>query len=341
MSEQDQHGGGHRKKRDDQGHREEGRAREGSRHQQACSGQDGHHEGVGDEARGQVGRDEEERAHQDIAEEGRGHEGGREEAGGHEGRREEEHAHEGRDRHGTRRQDGHREAWVEQVGEQVGEQVVEQGVEQGRYAAGREDESPWTAEELREVRAELEAEVARLGSEISQAESGLQDLLRDSGDGAGDDQADAGAKTFEREQEISLANNSREMLLQSRAGARPDRRTAPTASASPAATRSARCGCRSSHVRPCAWHANSARNVAETDRRPPSPAPRRRGLVAGARSASPLAVYALDQLTKALAVARLRPGEPRRRSSATCCGCDLIRNAGRRVLDRRPGSPGC
>ena len=30
----------------------------------------------------------------------------------------------------------------------------------------------------------------------------------------GDDQADAGAKTFEREQEISLANNSREMLEQ-------------------------------------------------------------------------------------------------------------------------------
>ena len=39
--------------------------------------------------------------------------------------------------------------------------------------------------------------------------------MRDAGDGAGDDQADAGAKTFEREQEISLANNSREMLDQS------------------------------------------------------------------------------------------------------------------------------
>jgi DnaK suppressor protein len=38
--------------------------------------------------------------------------------------------------------------------------------------------------------------------------------MRDSGDGAGDDQADAGAKTYEREQEISLANNSRDMLEQ-------------------------------------------------------------------------------------------------------------------------------
>jgi DnaK suppressor protein len=87
----------------------------------------------------------------------------------------------------------------------------------------REDESPWTRSELAEVRAALAGEVARLGGEISQAESGLQDLLRDSGDGAGDDQADAGAKTFEREQEISLANNSREMLQQSeRALARID-----------------------------------------------------------------------------------------------------------------------
>jgi RNA polymerase-binding protein DksA len=79
----------------------------------------------------------------------------------------------------------------------------------------REDESPWTPDELAQVRAALEADVQRLSGEISQAESGLQDLLRDSGDGAGDDQADAGAKTFEREQEISLANNSREMLRQS------------------------------------------------------------------------------------------------------------------------------
>jgi RNA polymerase-binding protein DksA len=87
----------------------------------------------------------------------------------------------------------------------------------------REDESPWTAAELREVRGELQRDVERLQSEISVAESDLQDLLRDSGDGTGDDQADAGAKTFEREQEITLANNSREMLEQSlRALARID-----------------------------------------------------------------------------------------------------------------------
>jgi DnaK suppressor protein len=78
----------------------------------------------------------------------------------------------------------------------------------------RDDESPWTAKELREIRTEIEADVAHLRQEITVAEADLVGLMRDAGDGAGDDQADAGAKTFEREQEISLANNAREMLDQ-------------------------------------------------------------------------------------------------------------------------------
>ena len=78
----------------------------------------------------------------------------------------------------------------------------------------REDESPWTEAELKQVRSGLEEDVERLRSEIQLAESDLVDLMRDSNDGAGDDQADAGAKTFEREQEITLANNARDMLLQ-------------------------------------------------------------------------------------------------------------------------------
>jgi len=79
----------------------------------------------------------------------------------------------------------------------------------------REDESPWTTKELDGVRQDLEADVLRLRAEISAAEIDLVGLMRDAGDGSGDDQADAGAKTFEREQEISVANNSREMLDQS------------------------------------------------------------------------------------------------------------------------------
>lgn len=79
----------------------------------------------------------------------------------------------------------------------------------------RDNEKPWTAKELAAVRSGLDADVARLQHEISVAEFDLAGLMRDAGDGAGDDQADAGTKTFEREQEISLANNAREMFEQS------------------------------------------------------------------------------------------------------------------------------
>jgi RNA polymerase-binding transcription factor DksA len=42
----------------------------------------------------------------------------------------------------------------------------------------------------------------------------LDDLQRSSTDGAGDDQADAGSKTFEREQEQSIAANRLDLLTQ-------------------------------------------------------------------------------------------------------------------------------
>jgi len=79
----------------------------------------------------------------------------------------------------------------------------------------RPNETPWTAQELDEVQQELVADVDRLRREILVAETEIADLLRDSGEGAGDDQADTGSKNFEREHEMSLANNSRTMLLQS------------------------------------------------------------------------------------------------------------------------------
>ena len=90
----------------------------------------------------------------------------------------------------------------------------------------RADEDPWTKAELEEVRAELEDEVRRLREELDLAEHEIDDMLRDSGDGAGDDAADAGSKTFEREHEMSLANNTRDMLVQAeRALGRIDNRT--------------------------------------------------------------------------------------------------------------------
>ena len=80
--------------------------------------------------------------------------------------------------------------------------------------AVREDESAWTNEEMEEVQQALRDEVRRLEEEIATAEAGLAALIEDSGEGAGDDQADAGSKTFEREHEMSLANNARDMLEQ-------------------------------------------------------------------------------------------------------------------------------
>lgn len=80
----------------------------------------------------------------------------------------------------------------------------------------REGEERWSAAEVAEVRAELEADETRLLGEVAIAEREIKTLLRDGGEGAGNDQADLGSKTLERDAEMSLANNSREMLLQVR-----------------------------------------------------------------------------------------------------------------------------
>lgn len=78
----------------------------------------------------------------------------------------------------------------------------------------REGEDRWSPEELREVETELRADDARLRAEIAAADRKLADLLRDSSATAGDDQADTGSKNFEREHELSIANNTRDMLVQ-------------------------------------------------------------------------------------------------------------------------------
>ncbi|TCO51891.1 TraR/DksA family transcriptional regulator [Kribbella antiqua] len=75
-------------------------------------------------------------------------------------------------------------------------------------------ETPWTAAELAELRGELEADVVHLQKEIRDAEQEIVGLLRDGGDGAGNDQADVGSTTLERDHEMSLANNARDMVDQ-------------------------------------------------------------------------------------------------------------------------------
>ena len=77
-------------------------------------------------------------------------------------------------------------------------------------------EEPWTEEELAEQRRVLGAELSRIESEVASLQGALSDVLRDGGDGAGDDQADTGAKAFERDQEMTLLANARDMLFQTR-----------------------------------------------------------------------------------------------------------------------------
>ncbi len=80
--------------------------------------------------------------------------------------------------------------------------VVEEGTES------------WTATELKAMRSELAKELIRLRAELAEVESGMEDLISAAGVGAGDDQADAGTKTFEREHEMSLVYNAKDMVLQ-------------------------------------------------------------------------------------------------------------------------------
>jgi len=75
-------------------------------------------------------------------------------------------------------------------------------------------EAPWTAAELKAIRIELAKELTRLKHELEVIEAEMEDLIADSGEGAGDDQADSGTKTFEREHEMSLVINARDMVLQ-------------------------------------------------------------------------------------------------------------------------------
>ena len=87
----------------------------------------------------------------------------------------------------------------------------------------RQGEKRWTEAELAEVRDQLSAEAASLRAEIDRAETDIASRLGDAVGDAGDDQADVGAKTFEREHELALTHNARELLAQTeRALARID-----------------------------------------------------------------------------------------------------------------------
>jgi DnaK suppressor protein len=78
----------------------------------------------------------------------------------------------------------------------------------------RPGEKRWTEAELEAVRSELASEASVLRADIERAESDIASRLGDAVGDAGDDQADVGAKTFEREHELALTHNTRELLAQ-------------------------------------------------------------------------------------------------------------------------------
>lgn len=78
----------------------------------------------------------------------------------------------------------------------------------------REGERRWTTAEITKVRTQLASEAGELRDEIDKAESDIAARLSDSISDAGDDQADVGAKTYEREHELALTYNARDLLVQ-------------------------------------------------------------------------------------------------------------------------------
>lgn len=80
--------------------------------------------------------------------------------------------------------------------------------------AVRDGESPWSSDEADEVRADLVADLDRLTLEVADLQSTIVHVMRESTDGAGDDQADTGAKAYEREQELALLAATKETIFQ-------------------------------------------------------------------------------------------------------------------------------
>ena len=75
-------------------------------------------------------------------------------------------------------------------------------------------EEPWTEDEIEDVRDDLNLEIARTERAIKTAEATMESLFDEGTEGAGRDTADVGSSNFERDQEMSLVQNARDMLDQ-------------------------------------------------------------------------------------------------------------------------------
>lgn len=78
----------------------------------------------------------------------------------------------------------------------------------------KDGEDPWTKDELNEVIDELHEMRAHSLEVLTALETELSGLMKDSGDGAGQDQADMGATSFERDHELTVVNSEKDKLSQ-------------------------------------------------------------------------------------------------------------------------------
>jgi RNA polymerase-binding protein DksA len=78
----------------------------------------------------------------------------------------------------------------------------------------KEGEGSWTKAELKELLDELNTQREHSHDIVEKQESELSGLMRDAGDGAGHDQADMGATSFERDHELTVLSNERDKLAQ-------------------------------------------------------------------------------------------------------------------------------
>ena len=72
----------------------------------------------------------------------------------------------------------------------------------------------WSETEVREHVELLRGEVERLRRTLDEVQAGLDGLVEQTQDIAGDDQADVGSKAIEREHEVAMANNTRTVLAE-------------------------------------------------------------------------------------------------------------------------------
>ncbi|WEV78863.1 TraR/DksA family transcriptional regulator [Janibacter cremeus] len=79
------------------------------------------------------------------------------------------------------------------------------------------EDSSWTEAELRQVRADLTAEVDRLSEEIAVIEAEISGVVEDPIGADGRDEADVGGKLAEREHEVNLLEGARAGLAQNMA----------------------------------------------------------------------------------------------------------------------------